>query len=805
MKYYALLLGVFILNTSSAQELASDYIVPSVRSNKKFYKTVDYTLKGDLAEQSLSTVSKNFSVNTVSNSDGSVGYKLISFNSYDYLEEFGHFVKFSGNSASLYGFSEYETELDYLYLDIIVNEKYKELTPSVYYKIPNESYQTLDWTFVNPKSNVNVSASSYYKNMTVAGNERRILVIEFNENGKIKKEYYLKHFGLIAFTEPGGSNYVVDFKNFNLYSKSFIDSKSESELRGLAWNLIERLRKVESTDSFLKYNNFDRKQMYQKLDSLDGLMENMCLKTPSMMNVYKYMMSAYTKSALSKLFDKAEEKNAIYDQYFSLMELLNNYYLYRPTTEYIPKGSLNTYVSKVDQNYYENYWKVDYAYFKTVYANSDFDKSYRAFLMKPRVDNILLNETKLDNVNKCILYSYIAVYYDIMNDNSKRYHYLVVSVENYKYLSQKEKDLNIDYMRNVMVNLSTLIPGDESDLIRAINATLDLKDYNNSVKIAKNGYQNGIGKSIDFAFKYAEASYNDDLNKEQLRVAMKMLDGKHELMSSVQLTDYVKYCKAMSPEFDCSKAESMQSKALKKEKSIQSKKAKDDKKNNYRSGGSRALNLAINANPFAGLNISGNGGVFKFLPISASLRIKKVVHEFRYNPFLGFDAKNRFVGGKIIEDGGTNNAGWKNINGADYGYSMIFVKNDMSSYRKNCSSIGGGLNFIYGEFTADPEAISARIDGINRNLLINPAIKRYEGLLVFNYTFFDWKTHLSATMYYGVGAGIREITYGDAFFSEEILKNKERTVFTERRFIQDNWSGAYFTFRAGFRFGITLF
>ena len=154
-----------------------------------------------------------------------------------------------------------------------------------------------------------------------------------------------------------------------------------------------------------------------------------------------------------------------------------------------------------------------------------------------------------------------------------------------------------------MKTLSVSVPGSEADLNRALDATLSLRDYNNSVKIADNGYKNKVGTGLAFGLKYAEAAYNDDVNKEHLRIAMKILYGRHSEMSSAELTSYIKYCAALAPEFDCSKAQSEYDKALKREKQAEAKKEKDNKKKNSSGGSSRAVNLALQCNPFAGLNI----------------------------------------------------------------------------------------------------------------------------------------------------------------------------------------------------------
>lgn len=806
-----LLLFLSLLNglNLSAQESAADYLVPTVKSEIKLLKITSSSLYGDLTKQSIGYSSMYSSMHPRYNEDGSVTYKIICFDDlYGDLEDHAYFVKMNGTNAALTGYSDYVTDYDDYFFDVefVVNEKYTELSGSNYIKVPGESYQTQEWTFVNTKTNMDVKGYSYYKNMTFNGADRRILVVEFTENGKTTKDYYAKNFGLVAKQKANGDIYVVDFKNFNLYEKSFIDSKTEPELRTMAWGIIKRMKALENGDSFYKYTNTNRQAVYVKLDSLSGLFEHLFIKTPSMAYVYKYMIGVYLKDLTTFYYENMEKANAAKFNYSVITSLLNDYYLQRPHPEHFSKSGLSSYVTAVDENFYLQYWKTDYVLLKSIVHNSDFEKSYKVYLMKPFVDAILRYESTIGNVDKCILNSYLAIYYDYQDMQDKRYHHLVISVENYRYLTQADKDLNIEYMRTVMKTLSELTPGNESDVNRAIDATLDLKDYSNAVKIANNGYVNNIGTSLEFAFRYAKAAFNDELNKDHLRTAMKMMDGKFEQMNKVQLQDYIQYCQAMRPEFDCSKA----SESLEK---IEKKERKEAKSGGGKSGGSkgsyssgrRALNFAVMANPFAGLNLSGQQGFFKFLPMSATLRIKGTVHEFRYNPFFGVDMKNRFVGGKLNSSDLDKNDGWKQLTGADYGYSLIFAKNEIKSYSKSCASIGGGLNVIYGDFASADETIQATINNIPSNIIVRPRIKRYEGLFVFNMNYFDWKTHTAFNMYYGFGAGTRELTYGNYTFSQETLSDPDKTVFEDRRFEQSNWNGAYFTFRMGFRFGITIF
>lgn len=805
MKILTLILAIGMSFPVFSQENAFDYMVPICNSERQFYKVENNSLKGELTELDLSSSGFTRTVVSQYRQDGTVGYKFIHHTEGLFSDEdYAYFVSFSSNTASMYGHSKFLLGGEYTFLQYVNNEQYKDLNSTVFCKVPNESYQSVDWTYTNPETGKTVSASSYYKTMTVFGSEKRILVVENIENSKTTKSYYMKNFGLIA-VERYGEIFLTDFDFLLMYDKAFLESKSEKDLRTYAWGIIDRLYYIQTSDSFMRYGDRDKNAMLYKLDSLQGIFEYMTMKYPEMNNVHRFIMTSYIKSALEKMFNVLYKNETLNFYGYELMPYFNTFYLLRPYPDYTSKYNLSTYVSKVDELFYKNFWRVDYMYMYTLNSDKAKLESYVAYLEKPRIDCIVNNESNIDNINKCILYSIAAVYHKNRNEPASQYLYYVKSVENYKFLTQADKDANIEYMRTVMKTLSTLTPGSETDLNRALDATLSLKDYNNSVKIAANGYNNKVGQGLDFALKYAEAAYNDDLNKEHLRKAMQLLNGKYPEMTTSQLSDYIKYCNAMSPEFDCSKAQSEYLKAEKREKQAQEKKNKESKKK-YSSGGSeRAVNLALQCNPFAGLNISGNGGIFKFLPLSAALRTKGIVHEFRYNPFFGFNAKNRFVAGKITENDVSFNDGWKNIKGADYGYSFIVVKNDYRSYSKTVNSAGVGLNVIYGKFTTDEEVAQATINGINSPLILRPVIQRYEALVTFNWTTFSWKSHVSGTVYYGFGAGLRDLTYGNYTFSQETLADKDKTVFSDKRFVQTNWTGPYFTFRTGFRFGFTIF
>jgi hypothetical protein len=266
----------------------------------------------------------------------------------------------------------------------------------------------------------------------------------------------------------------------------------------------------------------------------------------------------------------------------------------------------------------------------------------------------------------------------------------------------------------------------------------------------------------------------------------------------------------MSPEFDCAKAESEVKKIEKREAEERENKLKEEKKkarkNSY-SSGERKANLALAFNPFAGLNMKGKGGAFKFLPVSVELRTGKLIHEFRMNSFFGFDGKNRFVGGKVLENVPTYNAGWKNLNGADYSYGIYFMENKFTSYDKKCQSQGGGFQFLYGNFTSDPELTNVRVNTFLKTVTLRPEITRMELLVNWKANLYNWKTHLFITGFWGIGAGTRTIKYNsqDLSISEADLSNETISTFDDKRFVQANWNGYYFTMRLGFRFGLTLF
>lgn len=787
-----------------AQERAVDYFVPPSVSDRYFYLSTSSSLSGDLADLPLGYTSRKYSYAPHYNEDGSVGFKFIHHDEDIFMvENHAYFVKFNGNSAQLYGYSDYLVDDDGFLIDVY-NESYKAIENTVIWKVPNESYQTVDQTFYDNYSKTNITVTTSYKTFKVADYEKRLLQVEYNKNGSVRKEYYLKYYGLIAFQDYSGSIYVADMNPLIVFSKSQMDAMDESAQRNKAWKIYESVRDYVIPDSFFNYSSSVSKWYFNKLDTLSNLYSHMMIRNPDKIDAYRYLLSVKMQNLVAKVYDAGNKLDKTTHK-SNVVMYTNDYLMLRPAPEYVPKAGLSTYITNVDQNYFELYWKMVTIHMKYIINDNTFDKDYKSYLIKPFILQTINAESNMDNVNKCILNSYVATYYNYIGNESKRYLYITKSVENYQFLSTADKDKNIDYMRTAMKNLSTLKPANEEDLNRAMDAVLNLKDYINAVKIGNNGYNTGIGVGLAFAMKYAEASYNDDINKDNLRNAMNLMKGKLSEMSSAQVTEYVKYCRAMSPEFDCSNAESELKKAQQREKNDLEKKQKEERKKNRTSGNNRLMNLAIMANPFAGLNISGNGALFKFMPVSASLRVGKVIYEFRYNKFLGADFKNRFVFGKLQENNGDDIAKWKNLKGQDYCFGINFVKNDFSGYKKSVTSIGGGVQGIYGQFSSDDETANATINNVPTNIILRPKIKRYEALVNFHFTTFSWKNHLAATMFYGFGLGLRDLEYGNYTFSQETLSDSSKTTFADRRFVQSNWSGPYFTFRAGFRFGFTIF
>ncbi len=815
------LLGLAILCqflVINAQENAINFIIPKVNAVKTLYSSGTKSLTGDIADLSKPDYStQQIEYQPQLEADGSITYKIIFYkaNGVGMLQDYAYFVNFSGNKASFKGYSKYVLKTQ-LFSDDIANEEYTALNnEQQYYIVPSESYQTTEWTYVDPATKLEMNAKGYYKTMTVNGVDERIFVVEHSKKSgysdKARIEYFMKNYGIIATqANQGEIVYITDLKPYKLYSKSYIDNLSEADAMNKGWDIIDNIRNImDQTDSFPEQ---EEKLAKHSMDSLVGLFEHLMRKNIEKEKIYRYVLSLIYDDWTDEYYYTAKRAKRLKYSYENkrVLRSLNNYFFLRLYPGYVPKAELKGIVTKVDENFYKMYWTNLFIYFNTV-AEYAVKQTYYVYLFKDKVELVERSESTIDGKNLFLLHSYLASYYGYKGDPAKAYFNYVLTLENYKSLTNEEKDLNMEYMKILMKKMTEEKPSNEADLIRGINAAISLNDNINALKIADNGYSNGVGNSVNFSMLFAKVAYENSVDKNYLRKAMQLMQNKISEMKPAQIKEYLIYCKAMSPEYDCSKAEAEVKKAEKREKEEQEKKAKEEKKkskkNNYSSN--RAMNFAIAANPFAGLNISGNGHAFNFLPLSAELRTGVIIHELRINTFNGLDAKNRFVAGKLIENAPPKNGGWKNIRGADYSYGIYFVKNKMSSYKKNCESLGGGLQFLYGSFTTNPEKINVTMKNIPTIINVKPEINRYEVLLNYKLNIYDRKTHFFFTTFWGLGAGVRNIKYNatqivGTSISEGDLKDN-KSVFDDKRFTQQNWTGYYFTIRLGFRFGLTLF
>lgn len=798
-----------------AQESAINFIIPKVSSSKKLYATDEKSITEDFSKINTNFLNlRQVDYQPIIENNGSITYKVIYYKTVGLatIKDYAYFISFAGNKAILKGFSKYIIEKG-LYDDKIVGENYTQLSNSQsYYIVPSESYQNTEWVYTDPNSGKSINAKGSYKTMNLNGKEERIFIVEHTEKGIytsiVKTEYFLKNFGLIGSQiSQNESFYIADLIPFNLFSDTYFSSLTEDKLRSNGWGMIRSLRKKMKLDDELSKDDLSKSIT---MDSLVGLYQHMMMRYPAKENLYRYILSlVYNDWANYYYFGASKDELKTFPVYSDIMENLNSYYLMRLTPDYIPKSDIKGFVTNIDEDYYEMYWYNQFVQFSAVH-NYGVRKDYFVYLFTDVVGNIERNETTIDSKNLFFLHSFMATYYVYAKDNRKAYYNYVLTLENYKALSNANKDINIEYMKSLMKEMIEKKPSNETDLIRGINAALNLNDNLNALKIAENGYSNGVGVSLDFSMLFAKVAYANDIDKPYLRKAMQLMQDKISLMSSEQIKNYLIYCKAMSPEFDCAKAETEVHKIEKREAEEREKKLKEDKKTAKKtsySRGERSSNLAIAFNPFAGLNMTGKGNAFKFMPMSVELRTGKVIHEIRVNSFLGFNPKNRFVGGKIIEDLPSYSAGWKNLVGTDYSYGIYFTENRIKSYDKRCESTGGGFQFLYGNFTCDAEQINVVQNTISSKIVVKPEITRMEILLNMKGNIYNWKTHLFITGFWGIGAGTRSITYNsqNPSFTQADLADETKTIFDDKRYVQANWKGYYFTMRMGLRFGLTLF
>jgi hypothetical protein len=799
-----LLTSLFFLFTISlaAQENAKDWILPQVQATKVLNHQSSNKLDGDITTQLLNSLkSEKFSYNAMVDSDNSSRYKIITHlpgSSYANPSH-AYFVKFNGSSATLNGYSKYVVDYDdddwFGDYDFVVNETYKDVESQTIYRVPTESYQTMEWTFTDPHTNKSVQAMSSYKTMKVYGYDRKILIIEFKSDGKTRKEYYMKFYGLIAVQNTKYELYINNFKNYKYYTKSFIDSKTEKELRNEYWSIYKRFSKLKLNDSSLSYKNNFYTLKDKHYDTIIGLMEHMIMKNREMANVYTYFISATHFDMATNIFNAAEKNQQTKSKGDLILRPTMNYFLVRPTVESIKKEGLNSHITNVNENFESNYWKMNSVFLKTILFNSDFDKTYKTSLCKQQIDYYIKNYSKIDNLNKCYNNSYIAYYYNLLGNKNKHYEYLVKYLEFFKFLSNTEKDLNIEYMRYVMKMLYTETPPDETILKDAMRILLDLKDYPNAIKVANNAIDKGVGSSIDFGFQFAEAAYKDEVNKIALKKAVGILNPQVNAMTPTQLTNYLPYCKAVAPDYDCSVAEREVEKAKKRE---EDKKKEEDKKRKKQSRG-RPIGLTISSNPF---NILWNT-----LPLVADIRIKKIYFQARYNQFNDRTSSNLW--GNALAPSETKKK-FEEINGADISGAIM----KSVSYSRDVQTLVG-VHVLFGDYTTKPERVYATnlTSGQRGYLDMSPNVKKTEVMFQLEQrVFMGRKNPLYFSFFYGLGVGRRTIDYNLSSIhniTKENIADKSKYEFDQDElsggYDQDLWNKNYLVFRTGFRIGLRLF
>lgn len=778
-----------------AQENAISYILPKVNNQKILKSTSNTWLSGDLAEISKGYSSLRYDYNTLVESDGSILYKYIKVNDdlFGSTPETAIFLSFSGNTVTMKGSSKYVVENDFLF-DYVSGETYSTQNQT-YYLVPAESYQTMEWSYNDPFTFKQVNAKSFYKTFTVHGKDERLLLVEHSSDGNVRKEYFMKNYGLVAVQENASKSFYVDpFKGFVLYSRSYIDNLSESDARKEGWIIIKNLRKMYA-DSNIHKSYITRQNVAKSIDSLTGLYEHLMIKYPHMEHPYRYILSlAFYNRASENFYEANDEKNTSgYTE--SIMEALQSYYFIRPSPDYISRYDLSKYVTGVDENYYLSYFESYFWFFKTINGNDDYTDDYIVYLYKDKVALVDKNDGNIKGISKFTIHSYIANYYKYKKEPDKTYYHLVITLENYKGLSEADKDLNIEYMQYLMKTMSELKPSNETDLMRAINAAINLNDYPNAVKIADNGYANGVGNSLDFAMLFAKTAYNNNVNKTYLRKAVQQLQSKIPEMNTSQIRDYLVYCQALSPEFDCTAAQEQVKKAEKKE--ADEKKAAVVKQRRASRG--RPFHLSVSTNPF---NLMWNT-----LPLVADLSIKRVMFEFRYNQFNNRSSKNLW-GNAFVDESVKKK--FEEINGADYSGAVLLHVPD-----RNGASTQFGLHVLYGSYTTKPErAYVTQMSNNTRYYVdISPKVSKQEYMLHIGQRFDgDRKFPMFFTIFYDFGLGHRNILYNAAAVhnvKEEDLANKEKYVFDQDKdnagYDQERWNKNYFVFRMGFRLGLRLF
>ena len=790
-----------------SQEAAINYIVPKVKSIHYFSTASESEISTDVTSLSLGSKSFKMEYNTLMNTDNSVKYKIIHFTSSMDKKNNAYFVQFNGYKVNLVGYSKYNYSYG-LFTTNSLNESYTEKTDVVYYQIPAESYQTSEWTYTDPATGSEVKAKSYYKTYKVNNTDERLLVVEkkSNEYGtpKTKVEYFMKNYGLIAFKNDIYSNLqIVDLSTYLMFSKDMINNKTEKQLIDVGWGIYNRaIKLLEDKNDRFYFNSEKNNLVIKYYDSLAGLYENIIRKTPASENIYKYIYSVYLRSKAVEVnnivnVDKTKKESLLIEK----LNLANNFYLVRPTLNSLPNYRLNEFLKDPDKNYNENFIHTMFLYYNSVSGISIHENSYKAYLFKDKVEFLEKNESLIANETKFVIFSNMASYFNYSNDNAKAYLYYVKTLESYKLLNEDNKNLNIDYMKFLMDKLIFMKPSNQTDLNRAINAAFSLNDNLNANKIADNGYNNGVGNDLEFGFLYAKAAYENNLNKNSLRNALKILQDKLNSMTVTQIKDYLKYCQAMNGEFDCSKAEAEVKAAEKREKEKLEKEEKERKKKQRKYSRGSFFSLAVSTNP---LNL-----IWNTLPVALDIKLGKVLLQARVNDYN--ERSSKLLWGNMLYEPQKQ---FKKIVGRDYSLSIL-GRMGTSSYSSPVPYFG--VHALYGNYNTEVEVVKAKdlSTNIQYNLRVSPVVSKYELMMKFHIPLTVKRNIFYACYFMDFGIGKRMIKYNavntanNSDVAEADLSDKTKYEFLNDEvnagYRQERWNKFYIPFKLGFRIGLFLF
>lgn len=399
-----------------AQESAVNYIIPKVSSIKTLCPSQVKSISSDITNISVDYLDQTkVKYQSIIEKDGSLTYKIIYFKNIgaNHVEDYAYFISFIGNKAILKGFSKYNVEKgasDYK----VIGEKYTSITTNqAYYQVPSESYQTTEWTYNDPNSDKSIKARGFYKTMAFNGKDERIFIVEHEESGtylnKIRTEYFLKNFGLIAIqANQNDKIYITDLVPYKLFSDTYIESLGEEQSRKFGWDMIQSIRTEMDIDDELGEDDFAK---LETMDSLVGLYEHLMIKYPAKENLYRYILSLiYNNWADYYYFGVSKEdlkKSTIHE---NIMDNLNSFYLMRLSPDYIPKSDLRGYVTRIDEDYHDIYWYNLFVKFSTM-QNFNIKIDYYVYLFANDVSLVENNDASILGENLFFLHSYLATYY----------------------------------------------------------------------------------------------------------------------------------------------------------------------------------------------------------------------------------------------------------------------------------------------------------------------------------------------------------------------------------------------------------